>query len=64
MDNDFLLEMAAEVQGIATQDQPLFYVEVVAEYEVEAWCFWNEITILFLPIIVEKYCLYRKLHSF
>ena len=37
MDNDFLQEMAAEVLGDAIQDQPLSYVEVVAEYEDEHW---------------------------
>ena len=47
MDNDFLLELATEVRGVAIHDQPLIYVEVVAEYDVEAWCPWNQIMILF-----------------
>ena len=64
MDNDFLLEIASEVRGVAIQDQPLNYVAVVAEYEVEPWCLWTEIMILFLPLFFEKYCLYRRLHSF
>ena len=50
MDNDFLQEIAAEVRGVAIHDQPLIYVEVVAEYDVEAWCPWNEIMILFTNI--------------
>ena len=50
MDNDFLQEMAAEVRGIAIQDQTLTYVEMVAEYEDEPWCLWNEIMLLFNKI--------------
>ena len=42
--------MAAEGRGVATHDQPLIYVEVVAVLEVEAWCPWNEIIILFTNI--------------
>ena len=47
MDNDFLQEVADEVRGIAIQDQPLIYVEVVAEYEDEPWYFPQEIMLLF-----------------
>ena len=46
MDNDFLLEKAAEVRGFAIQDLPLFYV-VVAEDKGEPWYLWNGIMILF-----------------
>ena len=50
MDNDFLQEMAAKLQGVAIQDQPLSCVEVVTEYEDELWCLWNEIMLLFNKI--------------
>ena len=33
MDNALLQEKAAEVRGVAIQDQRLRYFEVVAEYE-------------------------------
>ena len=46
MDNDILQEMAAEKPGVAIQDQPLSYVEVVTEYEDEPCYLWNEIGIL------------------
>ena len=47
MDNDFLQEMATKIQGFAIQDQPLSYVEVVAEYEDEPWYLSQEIMLLF-----------------
>ena len=47
MNIDFLQEMAAEVRGVAIQDQPLSCVEVVAEYEDEPWYLWNEFMLLF-----------------
>ena len=43
MDNDFLLEMAAEVRGVAIQDQPLKYVAVVAEYELNLGIFGQKL---------------------
>ena len=63
MDNDFLPELATEVQRVAIHDQPLFFVEVVAEYEVDAWYFWTEIMIIFTTFD-EEYCWCRKLQSF
>ena len=53
IDNVFLQEKAAEVRGVAIQDQTLSYVEVVAEYEDEHCYLWNEITILFTNIRYE-----------
>ena len=50
MDKDFLQEMAAEVREVAIQDQPLSYVEVVADYEDEPWYLWIEIMTLFTNI--------------
>ena len=47
MDIDFLQEMAAEVRGVAIQDQPVSYVEVVTEYEDEPCYLWKEIMTLF-----------------
>ena len=47
MDNGFFQEMAAEVRGVAIEDQPLNCVEVVAEYEDEPWYLWNEFMLLF-----------------
>ena len=55
MDNEFLLEMAIEVRRIAIQDQPLNYVEVVAEYQVEDWCFWSEIMIRFYQYSLRRF---------
>ena len=47
MDIDFLQEMEAEVRGVAIQDQPVSYVEVVAYFEDETCYLWTEIMTLF-----------------
>ena len=47
MDNDFLQEMEVEVRGVAIQDQPVSYVEVVAEYEDELCYLWKDFKTLF-----------------
>ena len=53
MDIDFWREKEAEVRGVAIQDQPVSYVEAVAEYEDEPCYIWKEIMTL-LPIFIEK----------
>ena len=51
MDIDFLQEMEAGVRGDAIQDQPVSYVEVVAENEDEPCYLWKEIMTLFTDFI-------------
>ena len=54
MDIDFWQEKQAEVRGVAIQDQPVSYVEVLAEQEFVPCYLWKEIMTLFL-IFLEKF---------
>ena len=51
--NNFLPERLAKLPGVATQDQTLSNVEMVAVYEVKPWYLWNEKKMLLTNIRYE-----------